>query len=393
MAKLKYQSLLDNGFVLSDDKPKPDWNATSGEDAEILNKPDLSIYSKSANLGNILFVSSEAPAINNSQTRVQAVGRIDRPFRTINAAHIMSTDNDIIYVLAGDYTVTSMSVSNANRSSRFILDNCNITITSNFLNITGSGYARPHFISLINSNMTTNQSIISGIRPINVFGNNNLTCSITSTSVTIISSLHCLFRTSVRGTVSNLTINSFGAPIVNGTVNSTFVNCIINCAFFTIAGQWVHTFENCYLYTSNNFMSGTSQTYGLHAKNCTIITQFSTTAQLSILKLKNCELSITGTFINELAITNAVYFIIENCKITCDTLISKNSINTNNNMQFLNNVFKCNKIINNPSNIVGGNYNFVNNISNINFDSFELTNPANRIINHNTLNLLDTSTW
>lgn len=114
MAKLKYQSLLDSGFVLSDDKPKPDWNATSGQEAEILNKPNLSIYSQGANLGNILFVSANAPVANDGNTRVQALGRIDKPFKSIQNAVNIAENGDNIIIFGGTYSENVSCIININ---------------------------------------------------------------------------------------------------------------------------------------------------------------------------------------------------------------------------------------------------------------------------------------
>lgn len=175
MSKLKYQSLLDNGFVLSDDKPKPDWNATSGEDAEILNKPDLSIYSKNANLGNILFVSANAPIANDGNTREQVIGRINKPFKSIQSAVNVALTNDVIIIFSGTYNenIVNNDFLFETRNLKFVgLGNVNITSISftqnshfdfenvNFTNfITFSGPGAGQTIQKLNKCNITTQTL------------------------------------------------------------------------------------------------------------------------------------------------------------------------------------------------------------------------------------------
>lgn len=80
-------------------------NSLVGRDitGDITNYPITNFMLSNAPLGNILFVSALAPVINDSQTRTQALGRIDKPFRSIQSAVNVSASNDIIYIFSGTY--------------------------------------------------------------------------------------------------------------------------------------------------------------------------------------------------------------------------------------------------------------------------------------------------
>lgn len=180
MAKLSYQHSLDSSLVfLPDNNSKPDWNATSGQEAEILNKPDLSIFLQIANLGNILFVSSQAPIANNSQTRIQALGRIDKPFKNIQNAINIALNNDIIIIFSGTYNETLVNNESLSsiRNIKFVgIGNVTITGVSfsqnsywdfenlkiiNFNTFSGPG-ASPTFANCYRCNITTQTLLCSG---------------------------------------------------------------------------------------------------------------------------------------------------------------------------------------------------------------------------------------
>lgn len=59
--------------------------------------------SASVSLGNILYVSLNAPIANDSQTRAQALGNILSPFRTPSAAANVANDGDTLVIYAQTY--------------------------------------------------------------------------------------------------------------------------------------------------------------------------------------------------------------------------------------------------------------------------------------------------
>lgn len=82
-----------------------------------------------ANLGNILFVSASAPVASNLQTRSQAIGRIDKPFRNLQKAFDVCEDGDTIIIFAGTYTGNLTVIDKDNITIKCI---GSVTINGNF---------------------------------------------------------------------------------------------------------------------------------------------------------------------------------------------------------------------------------------------------------------------
>ncbi len=67
-------------------------------------------------LGNTLFASTSAPVANNTNTRAQAVGRIDRPFQSMQSAINVALSGDTIIAFDGSFaeTLTNATAINLN---------------------------------------------------------------------------------------------------------------------------------------------------------------------------------------------------------------------------------------------------------------------------------------
>lgn len=308
MSKLKYQSLLDNGFVLSDDKPKPDWNATSGEEAEILNKPDLSIYSQSANLGNILFVSANAPIANDGNTREQAIGRIDKPFRSIQNAVNVASSGDVVYVSMGSY--------NGFTTNNTFFYDCtiileNVIVNGDFKISSGYGLAKTFTLigigkSKITGNIQTPDNsnyLIDNIEfnnytaPISTLYNANIkNCKINN-----LQAIACLFE--------NCTINLSYAY----RSNSFFHNCQITISTAINEGQFNKLyFEGCNITVTSAFMSIEYYPPTIEFRYCNIVANqfmqsFWGKAGANFLIMEYCKLQTTEIFIQ-----NQIYCLIAN---------------------------------------------------------------------------------
>jgi hypothetical protein len=71
---------------------------------EILGSGNVSTYS---NTGNILYVATTGSDTFPDTTRISRLGSINTPFLTLDAAKTAAISGDLIYVFAGNYTVTT----------------------------------------------------------------------------------------------------------------------------------------------------------------------------------------------------------------------------------------------------------------------------------------------
>ena len=173
--------------------------------------PDLSLYALNAQLGNILFVSSLAPVANDSQTRTQALGRIDRPFRTIQNAVSIATNNDCIFVLNG--TFNENIIISTSKFLTFYLFDC--TIIGQW-------------------DLGTNTHII-GVSPY-------------KTTLQFTTGLHFIVRTGLVNTIENCRIISTGQTTFGRVSNESgfinLVNCNVTCGRFMGSGLYNSIIKN-----------------------------------------------------------------------------------------------------------------------------------------------------
>lgn len=293
-----------------------DWNATTGV-PEIFNKPDLSVFTQGVSLGNILFVSSQAPASNNSQTRTQALGRIDRPFRSIQSALNIAESGDIIYIFAGTY---NENCSTLNKKIDFILDNAKIQtlLCVNYIApnnyITGIGDAS---ISNLQGNLQSGFVIVNNLTISNVSSNGG--------NGIFLKANNCVFTTSLQGgycvinnceifcpinfnggDINNCTINATHFTDIysfsNGTIkncNITFTNSNANICFGNCPAGNLIKFENC------NFKANSQNIFNIHlyASNIPNLTFISCYFNCNF--IVNTSLNISPKFFN--CITNNNY--------------------------------------------------------------------------------------
>ena len=266
---------------------------------------------KLESLGNILYVSANAPIGNNTQSRADALGRIDKPFQSIQSAvNVANGDlGDIIYILAGTYN-ENISISKSIRS--FILDNAIINGLINFnipstriytkTIIQGIGFA------IINSNLITLNCNPAGVS-IHRFEFRNLE----------INAEYNYNNSENRRTVSyfNCRINKT-ADYVSSTDYIRVYNCIVTAENKNKYYMYHEYYDSQITFANGVGLNANFST--IFAKNCIINFGnflFSEGSTLANLRLDGCEV-VVGKFrqITGYANSNAQIFELRNCKIT-----------------------------------------------------------------------------
>lgn len=202
-------------------------------------------------LGNTLFVSSYAPLSNDLQTRASALGRIDKPFKTIQAAFNASNSGDTIYVFGGNY---AESASVTGKSLRIILFDVSVNLiftdSANNLKIEGFGNSIIGNLSLsddnsgsgfVYANNLTINTYTLGFRGNVVFDKctiNNLTGGLGSSQS--INAIDCAFN--------NIVLDNFSTGVF---LTGVFRYCMFNNCQFIYTQPNSSTsyfyFENCNL--------------------------------------------------------------------------------------------------------------------------------------------------
>lgn len=279
MAKRKFSPLVKKGFET--EQVNSDWNTTNGK-AQILNKPDLSIYSQNANLGNILFVSANAPIINNGQNRATALGRIDKPFKSIQSALNVCSSEDTIVVFAGTYTENLITVD----KTIFLNFIGNCVLNGNIEKYNGN-WGFSSFLSIIGEELTINGNITIQTN----WTNTKNYIKVKKINSGNLIPLNSDFRTSliikdteiVTNTNTNATDNAF----------NSYTNCKIKATGIFIFGGGVAA--NCEIECSRIY---TRQDSGI------------------LPKLENCNVTTTDTnviFMGDYTTINN-YIILKNCR-------------------------------------------------------------------------------
>lgn len=238
------------------------------------------IVSDLPSLGNILFVSALAPTINDSQTRTDALGRIDRPFKSIQSALNVCAFDDVVYIFNGNYNENI----NCNKAIKsIILDNVIFTGTFN-LSPTGSANLNKIVIqgigqSYINSSLIT----LNGLTPfgihyfefknLNINANYNYDASETQRTV---SYFDCTLNQTADYSTSTFFVDCYRCKITAEGKNKSLL---------------FHRYFNCDITYQNGKQLGFTQST-LYAENCKINFGdflFTQTSPIINLTLINCD--------------------------------------------------------------------------------------------------------
>lgn len=297
---------------------------------------------QSVSLGEVFYVSLLAPIANDLQTRTQARGRIDRPFRTIQACiNAVATANTILdrIVISGTFTEnlnwsglanitfqlenaiiignhtptvsTNLTIEmNSNSLMRTNGNSAIITHSGGTIALKGGQFINNHTSSGVSTSNTS--SILDGVRFVtNTSGAgfssglgssliNNCKFRATSTGASIF-----LGQTNVMANASFFVNSGTGTAIdANNSDNSVFNNCYVRSQNGDAVGStngWYVTFNGGYLISNN--------AYALNADSngsCTIVAKgthfyglnavyrgFNSPARASILKFYDCLLQAT----------------------------------------------------------------------------------------------------
>lgn len=296
-----------------------DWNATTGV-PEIFNKPDLSVFTQGVSLGNILFVSSQAPASNNSQTRTQALGRIDRPFRSIQSALNVCDFDDVIYIFTGVYN-ENISCNKAIKT--IFLDNCTINGT---INLSPTGGANTNKIVIQGkgqAKITSSLITLNGLTPLGIhffeFRNLEIIAEYNynnSETGRTVSYFDCKLNKTADYVSSTYTIKCYDCTITNENKNK---------------GYTYHEYWNCDVTYENGTAPNFSQSL-IYMKDCSNVNfgdyLFTEDSPIVNLYIDNCNV-IVGKFRKRTFYSNQTnqIFNIKNSNIT-ETDNSENYIFT-----------------------------------------------------------------
>lgn len=177
--------------------------------------------------GNTLFVNPLNANASDAYTRVQSLGRPDRPFSTLNGAFAVATSVDRVIVVSNITVSVPISVANPNLH---LLSNVTITVsavdlfvmsaTTTFIKITGESNS---IISLAANNLMNRDNELSFgfyIESIKVTGTGATFRNTTSTGNGSIA----LGMKIKNSTVTNITQTNQGGDII--AINSNFKNLI-----------------------------------------------------------------------------------------------------------------------------------------------------------------------
>lgn len=337
-------------------------------------------FAQISNLGNILFVSANAPTSANLQTRIEALGRIDRPFQSINAAHLVSSVGDLIYCLPGTYNITTISITST-RSNTFYFFYCNIT--------TGAGIGT--FSMAIN------------IQRLNLYLQNTTITFQTTSFFRSSSQSTCIINGDQNSAINSSTLTT-GTLLGGNNPIGAIKNINITVANITGVSQRVNSFENCTIFCNTYPFNNN----GLILNNCNFGEFAGTTANrgnnfvfectnssftangdlgmiFSRIIIKNSTLNLNNTnFILtiETGSSPESYFI-QNSIIYCSNFLNRNNPSGTSDFLRVLNTSICNtgNVIENPTSSTLGRFIFISCNFKNNFTPFELTNPANIIVN------------
>lgn len=258
----------------------------------------LNNKSNSLSLGRILLVSK------NGNNNTAEIGKIDKPFLTIQAALNAATNLDVIYILTGNYT-ENISCNVVLRG--IILDNC--TINGN-INLTP------------NNNIGFNKTVIQGI------GQSKINSSLIDLSA---SNSFYTFEFRNLEIIANYADNSFRSVVyydctINKTPSYSPSTNYIRCYDCTITAEsktqsfYFHKYFNCDITFENGTITSYSTVSTLYFRDCEINFGdflFSQNSPIKILDVMNCKITV-GKFRNMNGYGNysEQIFRLEYCKIT-----------------------------------------------------------------------------
>lgn len=339
-------------------------------------------FAQISNLGNIIFVSANAPTSANLQTRAEALGRIDRPFQSINSAFLVSTPGDLIYCLPGTYPLTTITLAST-RTNQFYFQNC---VTSTV----GSGFATAVFRTAIGAtnlflylenttmSFTTESFFRAAVQSqCRVFGDNNSFINANNPAVSGI----LLGGVNPVGIMKNISTSVFTVTVANSQRTSNFENCEISCNSYPCDRNGL-SLKNCVF--SQTIQNVVSSQFSLTCLNSTFNSPPGFTfTRIVIDSSSTINIFGIGNFIQGLnIILSEDNYFINNSTIYCNNFLNRSNPLSIDFLRVLNtSICNTGNVIENPTSSTLGRFIFISCNFKNNFTPFELTNPANIIVN------------